>query len=320
MKHVFVVDSGSFFDQSWKIDSIYKDIEEYFDTQKNPDYSIVISKYRRDAIVLIQEQLDKIKDEDSARIYAIGGDEILFDCLNSIAELPNVEFAIMPVEDGKCDFLRSFGEGNAEYFKDIKSLIKAPVISTDIIDIERLYAINACIIGFASAVPFKIKELNKKLGRNGDENDFFFFNKIVNFFGSLFTALDKKIITQNYRITIDDEDYSGNYCLINIANGPYYDNGRITVEGAIPDDGFLDIALFKSASFFQNIQFTRNYAHGETPLNCVRMQAKKITIQSDERMWIQLDGEYFQDKKITLKVIPGALQLAAVNNLTYQIF
>lgn len=321
MKHIFVIDPKSFFDETWKMDIIYKDVEEYFDTQENPDYSIVISKYRRDAVFLIQTQVDKLKDGDSVRVYAIGGNEIIFDCLNGIAGLPNVEFAMMPIEEGTCDFLRSFGEGSAEYFKDIKSLIRAPVISTDVIDMGRLYAINTCIIGFDAAVPFKINELNKRLGREINDESFYFFNRIVSFFGNMVVALDKQIISQHYNISIDDNDYSGNYCLINIANGSYYNGDKITVTGAIPDDGLLNVALFKSAGLLHNMRFMKNYSRGKTPSSdCIRLQAKKISLQSDDLIWIQVDGEYFQDKKITFEAAPGMLRLAVVNNMTYQIF
>jgi diacylglycerol kinase family enzyme len=36
-------------------------------------------------------------------------------------------------------------------------------------------------------------------------------------------------------------------------------------------------------------------------------------------MWIQLDNEYIQDTNINLNVVPHAVQMAAVNDLSYPI-
>jgi diacylglycerol kinase family enzyme len=59
---------------------------------------------------------------------------------------------------------------------------------------------------------------------------------------------------------------------------------------------------------------------GKIPSNCVRVQAKKIEIKSDTPMWIQTDSEYLLDTSITFEVVPEAVQVVAVNNLTYQGF
>jgi len=163
-------------------------------------------------------------------------------------------------------------------------------------------------------VPIKTDELRKKFGVSTDG---FFFNNIVAFLGKLFTALDKRIIDQYYNITIDDQDFSGHYCLINIANGPYYGDKKITVTGAIPDDGLLEVALFKSAGPLLSLLSMRKYSHGVVPSNCILLQAKKITVQSNELIWIQLDGEFLQDTKFTFEVVPGAVQFVVANGLAY---
>jgi diacylglycerol kinase family enzyme len=197
----------------------------------------------------------------------------------------------------------------------VQSLIQASTIPTDIINAGNLYAINACIIGFNSAAPIKEKELRKKFGANTE--GFSFFNKVVAFLGNIFTAFDKRIIAQHYNLIIDDEDYSGNYCLINIANGPFYGGKNITVTGVMPDDGLLEVALYKSAGPLLSLQSMRKYSRGEVPSNCILLQAKKIVLQSDELIWIQLDGEFMQDTKFTFEVIPNAVQITVVNNMAY---
>ena len=352
MKHIFVIDSNSFSEETWKMDVIYKEIVEYFEAKEepynwqamgdrrsnrtggrregsaddrrdppppvkaeNPDYFIVISKYRRDAIVLIQQGIDKFDFGEDIRVYAIGGEEILFDCLNGIAGIRNIEFAIMPFEDA-CAFLNNFGEENLQSFKDIKSLIQAPVIPTDIINIGRLCGINACLLGFAPAVPFKNQELAKKMGE--DISVIFPFNKIIGYLSNLIIALDKQITAQHYTVMIDDKDYSGNYNFIRIANGPYYNDSMVSIKGAIPDDGLLNIELFKTGGFLKNMRTMGRYFRRKEITGNINILAKKITIRSDELIWVQLDGEYFQDNNLTIEARPGVLQVAAPNDLTYQ--
>ena len=64
MKHTFVFDSSSFLTETWKMDNLCLEIEEFFKTQDDPNYSIVKSKFRRDAIALIQNQIKKEEYDD----------------------------------------------------------------------------------------------------------------------------------------------------------------------------------------------------------------------------------------------------------------
>jgi diacylglycerol kinase family enzyme len=63
----------------------------------------------------------------------------------------------------------------------------------------------------------------------------------------------------------------------------------------------------------------RRYSRGERPKECVLVQAKKIIIESDSEMWIQVDNEYIQDTNVTLSVIPHAVNMVTVKNLSYPI-
>jgi len=314
MKHVFVFDPNFFRNQQWKMDSILDNIGQFFRTQVKPDFSIQMSRYRRDAIVLIQKEVETAKEGETVRIYAIGGDEILFDCVNGIAELPNTELAAVPYGETS-DFLRNFGEGKEALFKDIPSLVRqGNGIPTDIFKWGFNYALNSCLIGLKPASASKIKEYKKTLSKGR----FMLVSGVSSFLNNILTAFDKHIIAQHYKITIDDNDYSGNYSLIHIANGPYH-AGRLTgLSKAVPDDGLLDVALIKSADPLKTMWSMRRYSRGKKLKNCITMQAKKITVQSDRQMWIQLDNEYILDTDINIKVVPHAVQMVAADNLSYQ--
>jgi diacylglycerol kinase family enzyme len=314
MKHVFVFDPKAFYGQQWKMDNILDNIGQFFRTQDMPDFSIQFSRYRRNAMSIIQDESEKAEPGDIIRIYAIGGEEILYDCLNGTAHFPNMQLAAVPHGES-CDFLKIFGEGKEEGFRDIPSLVQAESLPTDVIRWGVNYALNSCYIGMNSAISKKIKDLRSGMNKSS----FIIFSKLSAFINTFITAFDKNFAAREYQITIDNEDYSGHYSLIHVANSPYF-AGKITgVSDATPDDGLLDIALIKSSHPLGTLFSMGRYSSGKKPKNCVIVQGKNITIKTAEQTWIQLDDEYIQDNSITLSVVPHAIQMAAVNNLTYPI-
>ncbi|MCL2809767.1 MAG: hypothetical protein FWD24_06855 [Treponema sp.] len=314
MKHVFVFDPKAFYNQQWKMDNILDGIGQYFRTQENLSFSIQYSRYRRNAISIIQDEIEKGNPGDILRIYAIGGEEILFDCLNAVAHYPNAQ--LVPVPFGETNnFIRIFGDDKIESFKDIPQLVHAEAISTDIIRWGINYALNSCYIGMNSIISKNIKELKTRLNKGS----FVLFTKISTFFNYIFTAFDKKLAARKYLITIDDVDYSGSYSLIHVANTPYFDGKKTSLSNATPDDGLLDIALIKASHPMATLSSISKYSNGKRCRSCVIIQGKKITVQSTEQIWIQMDNEYIQDTEISLSVIHHAVQMVVPNGLSYPI-
>jgi diacylglycerol kinase family enzyme len=312
MKHVFIFDPKAFYNQQWKMDGILDHIGQFFRTQEKPDFSIQFSRYRRDAIIIIQGEAEKAKPDDVIRVYAIGGEEILFDCLNAIAHFPNMELAVVPHGESS-DFLHVFGHGKVELFRDIPSLVQASAIPTDIIKWGVNYALNCCYIGLNSATASKLVDLRSSLNKGS----FIVFSKLSSFMNYIITAFDKQITSQKYKITVDDRDYSGHYSLIHVANSPFYKGKMTGASSATPNDGLLDVSLIKSANALSTMFSIRRYSSGKQPKNSVFMQAKKVSIRSENSMWIQLDNEYFRDTNIDLNVVPNAVQMVAVDNSSY---
>jgi len=312
MKHVFVFDPKAFYSQQWKMDNILDGIGQFFRTQESPDFSIQFSRYRRNAMSIVQDEAEKAKSGDIIRVYAIGGEEILFDCVNAVAHYPNMQIAAVPHGES-CDFLRIFGENNIELFRDIPSLVQSEAIPTDAIRWGVNYALNSCYIGMNSVISKRIKDLKSSMNKTS----FILFSRLSSYLSMIAGSFDKNIAAREYKITVDDTDYSGNYCLIHIANTPYYAGKLTGVSEATPDDGLLDIALIKSSHPMKTLSSISRYSRGKRPKNCVILQGKKITINSADHMWIQLDNEYIQDTGIVLSVVNHAVQMVTVNNLSY---
>jgi len=314
MKHVFVFDPKAFYNQQWKMDNILDSIGQFFRTQEKLDFSIQFSRYRRHAIGLIQEEAEKAKPGDVVRIYAVGGEEILYDCLNGVAHFPNMQLAAVPFGETN-NFIKIFGDEHIDVFKDIPTLVQSDALPTDAIRWGVNYALNSCYIGMNSVISKKIKDLKSSLGKSS----FFVFSKISSFVNYFLTAFDSEHAARKYTVFIDDADYSGNYSLIHIANTPYFSGKKTGSFDATPDDGLLDIALIRASFPLSTLVSIGRYSAGKRPKNCKLIQGKKITVHSNSNMWIQLDNEYIQDNKISLSVVNQAVQIVAPEGLTYPI-
>jgi len=314
MKHVFVFDPKAFYNQQWKMDNILDGIGQFFRTQEKLDFSIQFSRYRRNAIAIIQEEAEKAEPGEVLRIYAIGGEEVLFDCLNGVAHFPNMQLAAVPHGETN-NFIKIFGEDKIDAFKDIPTLVQADELPTDAIRWGVNYALNSCYIGMNSAISKNIKDLKLKLNKGS----FILFSKIASFFNYFLTAFDKNQAAREYKITIDDKDYSGSYSLIHVANTPYHNGKKTGSVDATPDDGILEIALIKASLPLSTLNSLRRYSKGKRPRNCVFIQGKKISVHSDNSMWIQLDNEYIHDNDINMSVVHHAVHFIAPKDYSYPI-
>lgn len=314
MKHVFVFDPKAFYNQQWKMDNILDNIGQFFRTQEKPDFSIQFSRYRRNAIGIIQEEADKAAPGDIVRIYAIGGEEILFDCLNGVAHYPNMQLAAVPYGETN-NFLKIFGDDKIESFRDIPTLVNSDALPTDAIRWGVNYALNSCYIGMNASISKILKDYKMSMNKTS----FALFSRFITYLNYFLTALDKRVASTKYHINIDGADYSGNYSLIHVANGPYYSGKMTGASGATPDDGVLDIALIKASHNMSTLSSLRKYAKGKQTKNCIIVQGKNISVHSDKQIWIQLDNEYIQDTDISLSVVNHAVQIVAVKNSSYPI-
>jgi len=313
MRHVFVFDPKAFFNQQWKIDNIVDIIGQFFRTQEKAAFSIQYSKYRRNALGIICDEIEKSESGEVIRIYAIGGEEILYDCVNGSAHFPGTQLAFVPYgETG--NFLKIFNEDKIEVFQDIPSLIKAETLPTDIIKCGYNYALNSCFIGMNTSALKSLKDLKLRL----NERSYRFMSGIFSFFNNIFSAFDRQSAGRNFKITVDGADYSGNYSLVHVANSPYI-YGRKSGAAAVPDDGILNVVLIKASNPINTLFSVSRYFNGKLPKNCVLVQGKIINIHSDNPMWIQLDNEYIQDSDVNLSVVHHAAQITAAEGFSYSL-
>ena len=320
MKHLFVINPTSFPVQATQ-DRVAKKIQECFAELENVEYSILISRYSRDAIALIRKWVEKNRCDDTVRVYAVGGDGILFDCLNGIVGLPNTELASIPYGTSN-DFVRAFGENKKSLFRNIALQVSSPAIPTDIIHCGNNYAINFCSLGLESdAIRSSIElynEASQRIKKYRRLNRFLFFT--IPFLISLKAVYNKKVLNQHYIISLDGEDFSGVYSSINLANGPCYGGNKNPVITAMPDDGILDGLFTRCTSSFRAIRIMPSFVKGmfsKYPDYFLWKRFKKIEIRSEDPLLVVLDGEMFFDTYLKVEIIPKAVNFVAPGGISY---
>jgi diacylglycerol kinase family enzyme len=319
-KHLFIINPISFVTGA-DMETFISLVKQQFETVIKAEYEIHISRFPRHAIWTVWQYVTRAGPETLVRVYAVGGDGILFDCLNGIVGLPNAE--LVPVPYGHTnDFIRAFGEGLNDTFRNIPLLAGAPVISTDILHCGSNYALNLCTIGLESAANLHAIAIQKNL-KNWPrflKNSSRLYNIVYNI-GGIMVMFDKKLLTQEYNISIDGEDLSGNYANVNISNGPCCGGDKSPVVTAVPDDGLMDVLMFKGSGRLRGLSRIIPYTKGHYDLfpdDFMLRRGKIISIRSKEPLIIDLDGEIFFDTNITVELIKGAVNIAVPDNLSYQ--
>ena len=320
MKHLFILNPISFPQPAAQI-RVEKEIENCFSSMGGQEYSVHLSQYPRDAIGFIRKLVHAYNSDETVRVYAVGGDGILFDCLNGIVGLPNVELAAVPYGTVN-DFVRSFGEGKNALFRDIRLQASSPAVLTDIIRCGNNYALNYCVLGIESNANMnyiRIYSKSSRFIRKFKKFNSFVYSTLIKASG-VRAAFNKNNHSQYYSVTVDGEDLSGVYGCINIANGPCYGGNLNAVISAMPDDGILDTIFFRYPGSAKAVSFFWRYIKGEFrryPECFLLKKLKKIELHSDDPLVVCLDGEVFFDTSLIVEIIPQAVKIVAPGGIAY---
>ena len=315
-RHFFVVNPVSFRDR-WEMDEVMAGIHRFFAPSgkaapASPEYAVHISRFPRDAIGAIRRFASAVPSGAPLRVYAVGGDGILFDCLNGIVDLPSVELGTMPYGT-ESNFYRVFGQRDKKIFYSLQAQTSAPSVPMDTLYCGSNYALNYCLIGLDSLVNASAKKLKSRY--RFLQQWMPSFSQVANiYYAYLRTFMNRTIPKQNYQLWVDNEDWSGSHVAINIANGPWYVGDRAVVPEAVPSDGWMDVLCSGDANMlamFRVMLYYMRGRHANYPELFSYRRAKKVFVTSDRPLMLDLDGEVFYDKYITVEMKPAAVRIIA---------
>jgi diacylglycerol kinase family enzyme len=302
MRHLFIINPRA---SALKghTDTICQEIRSFFTTYPHVVYDIHVTRWKRDAVGFVHRYVSAA--DRIVRVYAVGGMGTLYEVINGVAGLPNVQVACWPFGSDNT-FLQHFGKNGIERFRSLKNLVFSGVCSFDLIKCGNNYGICAGYMGVEAIV--------SKLGDYITENVSILPRWLIRG-GGIYIALAlyyyaKKETVQLYQIMLDGTPLRGTYCSILIANQPYLAEGLNPAVDARPDDGMLDIYLVRRIPNFGIQSLVVDYAHGRyqkwSPY-VSHHQCRSIAISSDQIMHICIDGEHFYDANVAYEVIPRAI-------------
>jgi len=321
VKHLFIINPKSFWKKT-KQNQIVVRIHEFFKEKENPEYEIFVSRFPRDAAGFIPLFAQNLPESTTLRVYAVGGDGILFDCLNGIVGLENAELAAIPYGYTN-NFIQGFSKNERFMFRALSRQYDAPVIPVDIMRCGKTYGLNYCVTGIEAEAVFYAEELRRRMEKGHALSQWLGRRLYAQFYymGALAAFSDKKLLQQHYEVEVDGERSVGAYQGFSIFNSPYYGGNLHPVNNAMPNDGILDMLTVQNWGFVRTLcafpLYTRGF-HTIFSRNFGLKQGKKISIRSDDTLRISIDGEIFYESELDVEILPAAIKFVDASGHGYK--
>jgi diacylglycerol kinase family enzyme len=302
MRHLFIVNPKALMLRG-RTDEICREIRSFFAKYPEIVYFIHVTRWKRDAVGFTRRFVSGAAE--IVRVYAVGGMGTLFEVLNGIIGMPNVQVTSWPFGVDN-SFLFYFGKDKIERFHSLRNLVFSGTVSLDVIRCGNNYGICAGYMGLEAIAS---SQGDRIIERVDALTEFLGNHSAVYVAAALYHGI-KRDTEQSFKLVLDGLPLHGNYISILIANQPYYGNGLRPAPEAEPDDGTLDIYVTRAVSGIQFIPMALDYVQGHYyrwPQSIHHFRGKKLAVSSDQMIPICIDGELFYDTAIEYEVVPQAV-------------
>ena len=157
---------------------------------------------------------------------------------------------------------------------------------------------NVAGVGMSGAVAKRTNESSKALG-----------GKVSYLWSTL--AVFARWQNTEVRVTVDGEERSGLMHEVIVANGRYLGGGMLMVPDASPDDGLFDVLLLgdlTKADLVKTMPKVYRGTHLPHP-KAELLRGAAVSVDSDEALPVQLDGEQPGTTPVRFELVPQALRL-----------
>jgi diacylglycerol kinase (ATP) len=238
-------------------------------------------------------------------LVVVGGDGSVNEVVNGIADSDGVALAVIPRGTG-WDFVRTYAIP-----RDLDGAIDVALnggvreIDLGIVtfrawsgeEATACFA-NVASAGISGAIAQRANESSKALG-----------GKVSYYWATL--AVFAGWQTGEMRVTIDSESRSGRMIDAMVCNGRYVGGGMMMCPGAEPDDGVFDVMLIGDVTK-RDLLFVLPKTYRGKHLPHPRLELLRgsvVTVDADEPLPIELDGEQPGTTPARFEVRPRALKL-----------
>jgi YegS/Rv2252/BmrU family lipid kinase len=302
MKHIFIINPKA--GKKDVSDFLTKEIAKYLN---EGEYEIYQTKGVLDARDYVKAYCESHQGE-SLRFYSCGGDGTLNEVANGIYGFKNVSFTCYPSGSGN-DFIKYFGK--REDFLNIPNLISGTDVTVDLLSLGNRFVVNICNMGFDGDAALRMIKYRRLPFVSG---------KMSYILGVMVSFLKK--LPRKLKVTVDGNViFEGEGLLGAMANAICYGGGFYCTPRASVTDGLIDLIVVKKISrmkFINLIKYYKNGTHLDNPKlkpYILYQQGKSITIESDQPLNYSVDGELDSARKISISIVPLAVNFTVPTNL-----
>jgi YegS/Rv2252/BmrU family lipid kinase len=238
-------------------------------------------------------------------LVVVGGDGSVNEVVNGVAGAGGVQIAVVPRGTGR-DFARTFGIPR-DLDRAIGIALDGDVRELDVGlvtyrtwagDEGRSHFANVASAGISGAIAKRANETSKALG-----------GKVSYYWATL--AVFARWQTGEMRVTVDEEVREGRMIDAMVANGRFLGGGMMMLPEAEPDDGLFDVMLIGDVTK-RDLAFTLPKSYRGKHLPHPRLEVLRgrvVTVDADEPLPIELDGEQPGTTPARFEIVPRALRL-----------
>ena len=297
MKHYFIVNpaAGKGKDPEAMIEKIKKACRE-----KAIDFEIYVTTKVGDATEFVKKKCASAAEK--LRFFSCGGDGTNNEVISGAMGYDCAEVGFVPDGTGN-DFIKCFD--NPENFTDIAAQIDGNAEEIDIISCNDKHIMNIMNIGFDCEVvrqTLKIKKLP-------------LVSKSMAYILGVVAELIRKSGAK-MKVSLDGgKPEEKELLLATFSNGRYYGGGFNAAPKARLCDGLMDVCLVKNISRTKFIELVSHYRSGDY-LDIEKFKSivefsrcSEAKLEFDREQSVCIDGELFEGKTFTLKLLPRALKI-----------
>ncbi len=225
--------------------------------------------------------------------------------VNGIAERGDVELALIPRGTG-WDFGRSLGiprDLDAALHTARDGDLRALDLGRTTFrgwagDEQRAWFANVGSAGISGAIARRANEASKSLG-----------GKVSYYWATL--AVYARWQVGHVRVSVDEERREGRMIDVLAANGRYVAGGMMLCPDAEPDDALLDVLLIGDVTT-RDLLFVLPKTYRGKHLPHPRLEllrGRTVTIEADEPLPLELDGEQPGTTPVRIELVPRALRV-----------
>jgi diacylglycerol kinase family enzyme len=313
IKHLFIINPKSFRKKS-KQNQVVSGIHQFFRERENSEYDVYVSQFPRDAVGFIPLFARNLVDGTALRVYAVGGDGILYDCLNGIMRLQNVDTELAAIPYGFTNnFLQGFDKNDRLFFRLLSRQYSAPSVPMDIMRCGTNYVMSYCVVGIEAEAVYRAGATRERMEKGSFLTQWMGRSMYVPlyFMSGIGACGNKQLLQQHYEVDIDGEKFNGTYQSFSVFNSPYFGGNLHPAKNAMPNDGILDMLTTRTKGSLQTCCMYPFYVSGHYrmfPRNFFMKQGKKISIRSDNTLVISMDGIVFFESEMEIELLPSAIQ------------